>query len=255
MIFSRIPFKSFLQNHHPNSWLSVTAAAIVLIFSACSKDDDDKRPSFEDGRSKVVYDLPGDLETSMGTANAPPDKIKGQFQTFLFTFNGAKQHKPGKGNEAETDWNKLQKSADWDLAFTGPYNSEIYINNASQEKNPGYGGAATNTAVVLIKDSYENITEAPSDEAFDKSTIGLIGWSAIANDNGWFQYSDQTHIMKALPNRTYVIRLQNGKYAKLQIISAYKGYPPAITDLNWPAPYYTFRYYVQEDGSKDLRTK
>lgn len=253
MTFSRTSIKGFFKDNNVKAWLGASAIALAITFSACSKED--KGPNYEDGKSKIIYNLPGDLETSMGTALAPPDKIKGQFETFLFTFSTAKQHKVGKGDGAKEDWEKLQKSADWDLAFTGPYNSEIYVNNAKQEKNPGFGGTATNTAVVLVRDSYENVTTAPDDKEFDESTLSKIGWSSPADPRGWFEYSMDSHIMKTLPNRTYAIRLQNGKYAKLQIISAYQNYPDdAISDLNWPAPYYTFRYFVQQDGSKNLNT-
>jgi hypothetical protein len=46
-----------------------------------------------------------------------------------------------------------------------------------------------------------------------------------------------------------------GKYARLELINVYKGNPPVVTDLFWPAPYFTFRYFVQEDGSRNLQTK
>jgi hypothetical protein len=146
------------------------------------------------------------------------------------------------------------KTKDWDIAFTGPYNSEIYVNNADDESNPGYGGDATNTAVILVQKAYQSVVSAPSDAEFDNSQAGKIGWAASSSSNGWFQYSANTHIMQALPNRTYAIRLPDGKYAKLQLVNAYKGNPPSVTNMNWPAPYYTFRYYVQQDGSKDLNT-
>lgn len=253
MVISTTSLKRFLSKQSLIKLFSITGIlAFSVLFAACSSsDDDDKRPEIEDGKSVVIKDLAGDLETSMGTAQAPPDKIKGTFKLFLFNFKNKRQFKEGEDKE---EWEKLQKSTKWDIAFTGPYNAEIYINNATQEKSPGFGGAATNTAVLLVKDDYQNVKMAPTDDDFDKSKVSLIGWSAIEKDHGWFQYDEGSHIMKALPNRTYVLRLSNGKYAKLQIINAYKGNPPAITNLNWPAPYYTFRYFVQEDGSKNLKT-
>ena len=51
------------------------------------------------------------------------------------------------------------------------------------------------------------------------------------------------------------IRTANGKYAKLELVSMYKGAPAVVTNLYWPAPYFTFRYYVQQDGSRNLATK
>jgi len=220
---------------------------ILLAFTSCNKDED-TRPSLEDGKSTVIYDLPGDTEASVG--DGVDGKEARPFYTFLYRFKDQRQI----WIKNQSDSTRWLKTADWDMAFTGSYNSEIFINNAAYEFNPGYEGEATHTAVVLLRQSYESVTMAPSDEKFDNSEINKIGWASSENSEGWFNYSANTHIMQALPNRTYAIRLPNGKYAKLQLINAYKGNPPAVTNLNWPAPYYTFRYYVQQDGSKNLNT-
>ncbi|WP_437917723.1 HmuY family protein [Sphingobacterium sp. LRF_L2] len=219
----------------------------MITIASCGKDDD-TQPSYEDGKSTVIYDLAGDTEASVG--DGVDGKEQRSFYTFLYRFSDQRQI----WIKTKADSLQYLKTDDWDIAFTAQYNSEIYVNNANNQFNPGYQGEATNTAVVLIKDSYANVTTAPSDEEFDNSTIEKIGVASSTNSNGWFQYDSNTHIMLALPNRTYAIRLPDGKYAKLQIINAYKGNPTTVTNLNWPAPYYTFRYFVQEDGSKNLNT-
>jgi hypothetical protein len=217
----------------------------VLSLASCSKDED-PRPALEDGKSTVIYDLAGDLEASM--AEGVEGKEHRPFYTFLFRFRDQKQI----WIKTEQDSLQWTKTKDWDLAFTGPYNSEVYVNNANYRFNPGYEGDATNAAVIKLDQSYESVNTAPSDAEFDESEVTKIGWASSESSNGWFRYSLSTHIMQALPNRTYVIRLPDGKYAKLQLINAYKGNPPAVTNMNWPAPYFTFRYYVQQDGSKNL---
>lgn len=222
--------------------------ALLLVLSSCGKDED-PRPALEDGKSTVIYDLPGDLDASM--AEGVEGKEKRPFYTFLFRFRDQRQI----WIKTEQDSLQWTKTKDWDLAFTGPYNSEVYVNNASYMFNPGYEGEATNTAVIKLDQPYQAVITAPSDEEFDNSAVNKIGWASSASSNGWFQYSLSTHIMQALPNRTYVIRLPDGKYAKLQLINAYKGNPPAVSNMNWPAPYFTFRYYVQQDGSKNLDTR
>jgi len=217
----------------------------ILSLSSCDKDED-PRPALEDGKSTVIYDLAGDVEASM--AEGVEGKENRPFYTFLFRFRDQKQV------WIKTKQDSLQwlKTNDWDLAFTGPYNSEVYVNNANDEFNPGYEGPASHSAVLLLKQSYQSVIAAPSDEEFDQSEVTKIGWASSESSYGWFRYSLSTHIMQALPDRTYAIRLPDGKYAKLQLINAYKGNPPAVTNMNWPAPYYTFRYYVQQDGSKNL---
>lgn len=237
-----------------SSWTKVCAIAALFVcvagFSGCSKDGDkDERPSLEDGKSKVIYDLAGDTEAAMGST--APGKETRPFNIFLFRLSDQRQIWVKNTSDSE----QLLKSKDWDLAFTGPYNSEVFVNNASQKDNPGLGGAATKTAVVLIESAYDKVMTAPTDAQFDESSSAKIGWAASASSDGWFRYSDKDHLMQALPNRTYAIRLPDGKYAKLQLVSAYKGNPPVVTNVNWPAPYYTFRYFVQQDGSKNLNTQ
>lgn len=220
---------------------------VLFTVQACGKDDD-VAPSLEDGQSTVVYDLAGDTEASMGSG--VDGKEQREAYTFLFRFEDQRQIWI-KTKEDSTEW---LKSSEWDIAFTRQYNSEVHINNATHERSPGYGGPATSTAVVMINQPYDAVTTAPSDAEFDNSTVDRIGWAASESSNGWFRYVMETHLMQALPNRTYVIRLPDGKYAKFQLLSAYKGNPPVVTNVNWPAPYFTFRYYVQQDGSKNLKT-
>ncbi len=219
----------------------------LLLLVSCSKDDP-APPSLEDGKSTIVYDLAGDTQASM--ADGIDGKEQRDFYTFLFRFRDKKQI----WIRTKADSAQWLKTADWDIAFTGNYNSELYINNAEDSDNPGYGSPATSTAIVLLEQPYESVTAAPSDAEFDSSPVESIGWVQSGDSPGWFSYNTTTHIMKALPNRTYVLRLPGGKYAKLQLLSAYKGNPPVVTDLYWPAPYFTFRYFVQEDGSRNLKT-
>ena len=218
-----------------------------MLLSACGKDEP-VRPSLEDGNSTVIYDLPGDTEAAM--ADGVDGKERRDFYTFLFRFRDKKQI----WIRTKADSSQWLKTLDWDIAFTGPYNSEIYINNTHYPYNPGYGGNASHTAVVLLPQAYETVMTAPDDETFDQSDVTKIGWASSEGSSGWFNYSLNTHIMQALPNRTYAIRLPDGNYAKLQLMNAYKGNPPAVTDMYWPAPYYTFRYFVQQDGGKNLST-
>lgn len=216
----------------------------VLLF-ACKKED--SPPALTDGKSVVIHDLAGDTQASM--SEGVDGKEKRPFHIFLFRFRDQRQIWV-KTRADSTQW---LKTNDWDIAFTGPYNSEVYVNNKNDETNPGYGGIAEGKAFMLEK-PYETVNEAPGDQEFNASRILKIGWSSSSSSAGWFFYSLNTHIMQAIPNRTYVIRLPDGKYAKLQLINVYKGNPPSVTDLNWPAPYLTFRYYVQQNGSKNLQT-
>jgi len=216
--------------------------------TACSKDNE-SGPSIEDGKSTVVYDLAGDTKASI--ANGIDGKEKRPFYTFLYNLEQKKQI----WIRTKADSLRWFHTAEWDLAFTGNYNADIQINNKKYSGTPGYGGEVSNTAIIVINQPYENVNTAPSNSDFDQSTISTVGWATDGNSAGWYSYDMSSHIMKAFPNRTYALRLASGKYAKLQIISAYKGNPPAVSDLYWPAPYFTFRYFIQQDGGRNLNTK
>lgn len=219
---------------------------LPLLIASCKKDE--VTISLEDGKSIVVNDLAGDTQASMD--DNTQGKEKRPFYIFLFRLRDQKQI----WIRTAADSAQYLKTMDWDLAFTGPYNSEVYVNKGSYEFNPGYGGPA-NGSVVMFEQPYDSVDQAPSDQQFNQSSTNKIGWASNEFSDGWFFYSLTTHLMQPVPNRTYVIRLPDGKFAKLQLINVYKGNPPAVTDLNWPAPYLTFRYYVQQDGSRNLNTR
>ncbi|TDQ09780.1 HmuY family protein [Pedobacter metabolipauper] len=228
-----------------------SAIVLLLLFPilviSCKKDEIDPYSTLEDGKSTVIKDLAGDTQASMG--GNTPGKENRPFYIFLFRFRDQKQI--WIRNAADSaQW---LKTKDWDLAFTGPYNSEVFVNNKNYSFNPGYQGEAEGM-VLMLEQAYNTVNQAPSDADFNASEANKIGWASSVSSNGWFFYSLNTHIMQAIPDRTYAIRLPDGKYAKLQLVNAYKGNPPAVTDLNWPAPYFTFRYFVQQDGSKNLNT-
>ena len=228
--------------------LSMLCFTFLILISSCKKEESDPNEQLQDGNSTVITDLAGDTQAAMGSAK--PGKEARPFYIFLFRLKDQKQI----WIRNATDSAQWLKGKDWDLAFTGPYNSEVYVNDKKYRYNPGFEGNAE-SAVVMLEQQYDLVDQAPSDQVFDASTITKIGWASSASANGWFFYSLSTHIMQAIPNRTYAIRLPDGKYAKLQLINAYKGNPPSVTDLNWPAPYFTFKYYVQQNGSKNLKTK
>jgi hypothetical protein len=216
-------------------------AFILLLFISCKKDDNNiARTNYEDGVSTVIYDLAGDTEASV--ADGVEGKERRPFKSFYFKLETKLQ-----------SWDSSaanRKSNSWDLAFTDVYNALVYVNNGSVA-GPGYGG--TGTGMIMAVDSpYSSVTMAPA----EGNSLHFVGWDGYpqAYNTGWYFYSLSTHLAVPIRNRTFVLRTAEGKYAKLELINVYQGNPPAVTDLYWPAPYFTFRYYVQEDGSRNLKT-
>ncbi|MFT3824974.1 MAG: HmuY family protein [Chitinophagaceae bacterium] len=216
--------------------IKIVIAVIAVLLIGCTKKQDANGIT-DDGFSTVITDLVGDTSASMSQGGA------GAFKSLYFSFTTNDKIEISSGE---------QTTVKWDLAFTGPYNSEIYVNYGGYQYNPGYGGAGKGAVVVADK-PYSLVDAAPADAVFESSGITKIGWDA-GDGRGWFFYSLNNHICVPVKNRTFILRTATGKYAKLEVINIYKGNPSVVTDLFWPAPYLTFRYYVQQDGSRDLRT-
>ncbi len=140
-------------------------------------------------------------------------------------------------------------STAWDLAFQG---TNILINGGTS--GPGQGGA------VVLEVPFDEVTEAPADDQFrvdgeDACPNGVQRAICPGSGNGWYNYDPATHIVTPIPGRTIVVRTADGRYAKMRILSYYKGAPdPGAIDREAnPARYYTFEYVFQPDGSRRLQ--
>jgi len=230
---------------------------LCFVLAACSKEDTDIAPDYEDGKSTVVYDLAGDTDASVG--DGVDGKTKRDFKTFLFRFKDKKQIWLNNA----TDSAKYMKTLDWDIAFTYIYNSIVYVNHGAVNNSPGFGGPGKAAIILATKNvngqvadmRYDEIETVPDNADFEH-TQGFVGWQGWPQPGnfGWYNYSMTTHLARPIVNRAFILRTAEGKYAKLELLNVYKGNPPTVTDLFWPAPYLTFRYFVQEDGSKNLKT-
>ena len=221
--------KTHTNNHNPLKMLLI-AFTVIAAFSSCTKSE--VKPQLADGSSTVVTDLPGDVGSTVASG----------FKTFYFSFT----------SNAKVDSSQKQ-TANWDISFAREYNSYVGINSGTDSASYGLGGPGQG-AMVQVNQAYDQVTTAPSDDVFNKNGITSAGWDP-GNGTGWYFYDLNTHIAVPIAGRTFVLRTATGKYAKLQLVSMYKGAPAVVTDLNWPAPYFTFRYYVQQDGSRNLGTK
>ncbi|AYL96129.1 HmuY family protein [Mucilaginibacter celer] len=132
----------------------------------------------------------------------------------------------------------------WDLKFKS---TSIFVNG-------GTSGTGTAQAQV-VSSTFETLTAAPTADYKTDAT----GAPAIA---GWYTYTAETapqHAILTVPGKILVIKTADGKYAKVEMISYYKGNPNTTTatfaDLaTRPASrYYTFRYAYQGDGTTSFK--
>lgn len=185
-------------------------------------------------------------------------KETGKYSIFTYRFSDGKQ----QFIRDAADSIRYLATGDWDIAFTGDMNSHIWLNNAKYNLNPGFGGPITKSGLILYEYGYDFMDEAPEDEFFDNRPPeqAQISYTSQYGPgvNPWYEYGS-TFIAKPFPYRAYYLRLEQAdgsyRYGKLQLISMYRGAPEALTDRNWPSPYLTFRYFIQKDGSRNIRTK
>lgn len=126
------------------------------------------------------------------------------------------------------------KTKNWDIAF-----SKTTIATNSGTSGPGGGGA------IVWEKPFDQVSEAPKD---GYKTDGDAGFAIPGGSgNSWYKYDMSVHAILPIPGRTLLVRTANGKVAKLEIISYYKGAPEDVPTEE--SSYYTFRYTIAgEDG-------
>lgn len=123
----------------------------------------------------------------------------------------------------------------WDLGFNG---TTIITNGG--DRGPGNGGALLLTSV-----DFDTLGTAPAE-----------GYTAGAVAKEWYTYTGATgvppHTILIKPGVVIVLRTADGRHAKLQLISYYKGGPVSPSGTE-PGRMYTFRYFLRTDGTRTLR--
>jgi len=132
----------------------------------------------------------------------------------------------------------------WDVKFKG---TSIFING-------GTSGTGT-TQAQIVSSTFETLTTAPTADYKTDAT----GAPAIS---GWYTYTATTepqHAILTIPGKIIVIKTSDSKYAKVEMISYYKGNPNTTTAefanlATRPASrFYTFRFAYQGDGTTSFK--
>lgn len=127
-------------------------------------------------------------------------------------------------------------SVDWDLAFKS---TTILVN--SGQSGPGTARAAVYTGV------FDDIRAVPGDAEWKSG--GGVADPAIpsGSGSGWYNYSGPpNHLITPLPGRVIIVETSEGNFAKLRILSYYKGNPAEAGATD--ARFYTFEYVLTADG-------
>jgi len=146
--------------------------------------------------------------------------------------------------------NKIIASSDaastkWDIAFSS---TKITVNCGTS--GPGIGGA------FVFKGLFDDLKTIPVDSTFATDNSNAASFAIpLGSGRAWYTYDGLTTLVSPIAGRVLVIRTATGKFAKIEIISYYKGgvtlpASASVNDKLFKQRYYTFRYAYQPNGSK-----
>lgn len=136
-------------------------------------------------------------------------------------------------------------STKWDIAFSS---TKILVNGGTS--GPGVGGAFVHIG------SFDTFTSISADSIFKTDYSNAASFAiTLGSGKAWYTYDGLTTLISPIAGRVLVIRTATGKYAKIEIISYYKGgvtlpASASVNDKLFKQRYYTFRYAYQPNGSK-----
>lgn len=188
----------------------LTICTLFLGLASCEKED------------AVAASEPVVSETVSDLAADPSDAPTGHYTFFSF--------EDGILSTADS------ASTSWDLAFKS---TSVIVNGGVS--GPGSAQAAVADGI------YADFTEVPASltmKSDDADGLAIPSGSG----NGWYNYSPTTHEISPIAGKVIFVKTSSGNYAKVEILSYYKG-APATFDATAVGRYYTFRYVYQPDGS------
>jgi HmuY protein len=208
-----------------NKFLSFSFFLTAVMFLAACGDPSDPEP--EALQATVVRDVPADPTTIDPLSGPRPG-------TGRFTFFSLRTGAVVPNTDSLT--------ANWDLGFRG---TTIIVNGGTNRRG--------NAGVVIRQGLFDEVNEAPETGfAQDNAPTSF----AIPNTagNGWYNYDAPRNLITPIAGRVFIIRTADGKFAKLEILSYYRG-APALLDANSVSRHYTFRYVLQPDGGLNISSK
>ncbi|HEY5692440.1 MAG TPA: HmuY family protein [Cyclobacteriaceae bacterium] len=215
-------------------FVSVLFVGVISLLVSCSEDD----PAPDSVVSTTISDLDADyapFEPITGPPTGPPKRIGETKKYTLFSFSTG-QIVP----------NSDSATTKWDIGFRS---TSIIINSGTS------GPGATRAQVV--QGVFEEISEAPELGYIADNTPSFViasspKPSADAPANYWWQNggSGSSTIVSPIPGQIIVIKTSENRYAKMEILSYYKGAPAAPNNMTDLDRHYTFRFVYQPNDSR-----
>jgi hypothetical protein len=247
-----------IQNTKPDIMkLKITTLLLItaaMTFSACKKDKTEPEPEnlgpeFVQLSEHIKKYRNGVVEVS----KYPIDMTrKNSLKNDYFSFDENKFLTEDKAN-----------SKDWHIVIRG-FNSLIVTNNSTVLNAPwtGNGSDVRTSGLLRNFDEVNNVEAAALDFAGPYSTaIGAYSYHDLPYEQVpafWAkeQYDElgDFTFLKPDPNRTFIIKLNDGRYVKFQYINIYKDDVDKLSPTSEKG-FLSFRYFVAKAGSTDVKTK
>jgi hypothetical protein len=202
----------------------------ALSFVALTSCSDDATTPAVSVQSRTVRDLPGDPTAPVSTTGTSTTATQPAAGTGKFTLYRLQDSTIVANSDSATNR--------WDIGFRA---TTIIVNGGAVRT--GQGGA------YIHSGTFDALTTIPESATFatDQSASQLA--VPTGSGNGWYNYVNT--IISPIPGRVLVVRTGDGKYAKVEVLSYYRGAPATPTATS-TGRYYTFRYVYQPNGSKTL---
>lgn len=193
------------------------AMMALPLFAACTNDDDTE--------SQVEGELEAVLVEDLFAPNSNPGSDDSQEYDYVY-FNFE--------NSTVVD----SKDEDWDIAFKS---TEIIVNG-------GINGNGNVKGALLSGTVFEELKVLSDDVEL---TVDTEEMNAIPNgmQSGWWNYDMSTHFVTPKAAVVLIFQTNSGNYVKMEILSFFKGNPPAEEYELKDMYHYTFRYVLQPNGT------
>jgi len=201
------------------NFLKLSLLALVLFTASCSSDDD------KDTTPEVVVTTPvKDLYAPQSGGQGQP--ITGDYTKFSFSEN------------------KVVTGDKWDVAFRGTFiivngGAKVNVDDAGEPARTGSG------AISIVSNAFGAVTAFPAASTFKQDAATVYSIPAVSGQ-GWYNYANT--IISPIAGKVFVVKTHDGKYAKFEILSYYKG-APATPTAESASRYYTFNFAYQANST------
>jgi len=198
---------------------------------ACSKSSDTTTTVATPLTILTVKDIPADTTTGLNAQGAPTYKN-------VYTFYSLEKNALVPNTDSAT--------TKWDIAFLS---TRIITNGGTS--GTGMGGA------FIYNGLFDDLKIISPDSVFKTDNAPTSYAITTGSGKGWYTYDGLNNLITPLAGRVLVIKTASGTYAKMEIISYYKGgvtLPASASEadkLN-KQRYYTFRFAYQPNGTKNF---